>query len=102
MNIGSRRAGTGISRSFRLPSSAFILGLARRPLRLWLGLRVGVRVGFRFGLCVGQRGHPDRGTDLVLDFLCELGIFLQEVARVVLALADAVLAIVVPGAGLLD
>src|SRR5258708_40144213 len=42
------------------------------------------------------------GADLGLDLLRHLGIVLEEVAGVVLALADAVPAVAVPGAGFLD
>src|SRR5439155_4882612 len=41
-------------------------------------------------------------ADLRLDLGGELGVFLEEVAGVVLALADAVLLVLVPGAGLVD
>src|SRR5206468_13062998 len=46
--------------------------------------------------------HAELLADLRLDHRGELGVFLEEFARVVLALADAVLLVLVPGAGLVD
>src|SRR5882762_1279847 len=51
---------------------------------------------------LGQRLFGDVGADLGLDLLRHFWIALEEVAGVVLALTDAVLAIAVPGAGFLD
>src|SRR5688572_15136303 len=53
----------------------------------------------------GDRGellHSGLLADLLLDLACERGVFLQEVARVVLALAEAVAVVDVPGAGFLE
>src|SRR5581483_2890051 len=46
--------------------------------------------------------HAELLADLRLDLVGELGVLLEVVARVVLALADAVLLVLVPGARLVD
>src|SRR5687768_10427219 len=48
------------------------------------------------------RGHAHRRPDLRLDRVGDIGVLLQELARVVLALADLVAGVGVPGAALVD
>ena len=50
----------------------------------------------------GQQRHAERLAHLVLDLARELGVLAQELARVVLALADLLAVVGVPGAGLVD
>src|SRR5207237_10605630 len=53
--------------------------------------------------CDGQlRAHARLLADLALDLARELRVFFQEIARVVLALAQPVAVVDVPGAGLLE
>ena len=49
-----------------------------------------------------RRRDVDRGTDPGLDFLRQLRLALQILARIVLALADLVAVVGVPGTGLVD
>src|SRR5579862_1809596 len=55
---------------------------------------------------VGRLGHAARDTDGLANLLLDLdrhgGIFLEELARIVLALADLLALVGVPGAGFLD
>src|SRR5690606_17392144 len=58
-------------------------------------------IGF-IGLGGGQFRHAERSAHLVLDLARQFRTLLQIVARIVLALADTVAAVAVPGAGFLD
>ena len=46
--------------------------------------------------------RQELGADLAFDVARHLGMFLEKGARIVLALADALALVAVPGAGLLD
>src|SRR5207249_7036553 len=73
------------------------VALARRELLNFLFF-------FFFDRRGGRRGPRDERlvADLGLDLACELRVFLEEIARVVLALAEAVAVVDVPGARLLE
>ena len=81
----------------RAPPSSFTLAqpLRRLPASAWLVLGAPPA-----GSAAARRAaaHAQRRAYLALDLARDLGILLQVVARVVLALADAVLAVGVPGA----
>ena len=60
------------------------------------------QLSFSFSCSPAFLDRQELDADLGFDVLGHLGVFLQEVARVVLALADALALVAVPGAGLLD
>src|SRR5437867_4135068 len=96
----SRRARNRMART-RSDVSLFTVRDAQAMRKARRKLRRSVAFG-----CFCRLWHPardaDRRADLLLDLLGHRGIFLEELARVVLALADLLTLVRVPGAGLLD
>src|ERR1700752_3946965 len=98
MRDDPRRAEIQPGLSFRLHPS-LVGGLPRLGPCRFLGLASGRLLRRLFHRA--RAAHPPRGANLGFDLARDLAMLLQIVARIVLALADAVLAVGVPRAGLL-
>src|SRR5690606_24155470 len=68
-----------------------------------MGSEVGVSQIFYYRIGLGAwRYHEQLVTNLLLDFLADLGVLLEILGRIGLALADLVALVGIPGARLLD